>query len=170
MDHITSRFRRNKKDSLATPGDQSPVTTPTETTTAAEGNVSHLNEKRNSVPSLTITTSPDVTTPPGSSHGGILPRSPLRGFSHFRSNHKRARSPAAPVQNKTTDLYNSRSHSNSNLPRMDGSADEPLTLSRKVSKKPQLPFFLNLSDAGTLLFWQGREDYTVFIYGISMPG
>jgi hypothetical protein len=156
MDHITSRFRRNKKEAPATPQDQSPASTPTSTT--ADGNVLSP-ENRNALPSLTITTSPVVTTPPGSSHGshGLLPKSPLRGFSHFRTAHKRARSPA-PVQTKA-------SNSSDNA-QADSPTDQLLTWPRKVSRKPQLPFFLNLSDSGTCLYQVENVDWLRMLYSL----
>ncbi|KAI8633511.1 hypothetical protein F5Y19DRAFT_244251 [Xylariaceae sp. FL1651] len=152
MDHITSRFRRNKKESPVTPQDSSPVsTTPADEMPVPPKHPEHT-EHRNPLPSLTITTSPiatsSTTTPPRSSHGsyGLLPRSPLRGFGSFRTAHKRARSPGTASQDTTGSPVKYQA---------DGSVDQPVFSSKRnhvanieaePTQKPRIPFFLNLSD------------------------
>lgn len=73
MDHLTSRFRRNKKESPITSTLPDPL--PTSPTSA---------DAKFALPSLSITTTP-ATTPPGSSHTShsLLPKSPLRSSIIF---------------------------------------------------------------------------------------
>ncbi|KAJ2992805.1 hypothetical protein NUW58_g2045 [Xylaria curta] len=130
MDHLTSRFRRNKRESpvTSTPPDPFPASPVTATA-----------DTKPAPPSLSITTSP-ITTPPGSSHAshGLLPKSPLRSFNHFRTAHKRARSPPSAHANIPSIM--------SSLSPVDAATDQPRTPSRST-KKPQMPPFLKLSDA-----------------------
>ncbi|KAI0475233.1 protein-tyrosine phosphatase-like protein [Xylariaceae sp. FL0804] len=103
MDQLSSRFRRTKKTSPsgdkhkeapAQKQEESPAASSTETTTQPPP------RSRDPPPTLSIstTTAPMTsTTPPNSSHSSRstlhVPKSPFRGFPHFRSG-KRARSPA----------------------------------------------------------------------------
>ncbi|KAI0444686.1 protein-tyrosine phosphatase-like protein [Xylaria telfairii] len=127
MDHLTSRFRRNKKESLITSTLPDPL--PTSPISA---------DAKSALPSLSITTTP-ATTPPGSSHTShsLLPKSPLRSFNHFRTAHKRARSPA-PGQTDVPSIMTS-------LSPVDSPIDQPQTPAEKARK--QMPSFLKLSDA-----------------------
>ncbi|ORY67220.1 protein-tyrosine phosphatase-like protein [Pseudomassariella vexata] len=95
MDHISSRFRRTSRK-----GALSPAPTPVSARTSADSRLAPR-PSTDSPPVLSIT---PTTTPPRSSHSSqsnhsiFPPKSPLnpskfRGF-HFRSSHKRARSPA----------------------------------------------------------------------------
>ncbi|KAI0424280.1 protein-tyrosine phosphatase-like protein [Xylaria sp. FL1042] len=159
MDHLTSRFRRTKRDSPTTPTSQDP--SPTSPATA---------NPKPSLPSLSITTttsanttttSPLTTTPPASSNGShsLLPKSPLRTFNHFRSARKRARSPAPPVppqnngnhsssnNNNNTNTNNSSSNDGimSTLSPVDAPVSEPVTPTER-GQKPQIPPFLDTSE------------------------
>ncbi|KAI1331579.1 hypothetical protein F5Y16DRAFT_360297 [Xylariaceae sp. FL0255] len=106
MDHLTSRFRRHKKDKDKENGDkdvEGGVGVGVGVASAsADGSLAPPGRTNTVLPSLSITTTP-ATTPPGSSHSSHsffhVPRSPLRGLAHqFRSAaHKRARSPV-PAQ------------------------------------------------------------------------
>ncbi|KAI0409295.1 protein-tyrosine phosphatase-like protein [Xylaria palmicola] len=95
-----------------------------------------------SLPSLSITTTGPVTTPPGSGHAvhSLLPKSPLRSFSHFRTAHKRTRSPAPAQSTAAT----------SSLSPVDAAAAQPRTQPRippGAAVKLHMPPFLKLSDA-----------------------
>ncbi|KAI1153839.1 protein-tyrosine phosphatase-like protein [Nemania diffusa] len=135
MDHITSRFRRTRRESIVapTPQDSAPASPTTADAAAAAA-------AKPSLPSLSITTAPLATTPPGSSHTShsVLPKSPLRSFSQFRAAHKRARSPPSGQANVPSIM--------SNLSPIDASADRSNTPPRKANK-PQLPVFLRSSHA-----------------------
>ncbi|TGJ87460.1 hypothetical protein E0Z10_g1279 [Xylaria hypoxylon] len=128
MDHLTSRFRRNKRESPTTPTSQDP--SPASATTA---------DTKPALPSLSITTTP-LTTPPGSSNGShsLLPKSPLRSFNQFRAAHKRARSPA-PVRTNMPSIMSS-------LSPVDTPTGAPTTPTERA-KGPQIPPFLKLSEA-----------------------
>ncbi|KAF2966353.1 hypothetical protein GQX73_g7241 [Xylaria multiplex] len=133
MDHLTSRFRRNKRDSPTTPTSQDP--------SAVFPTTADTKDTKPPLPSLSITTTP-LTTPPGSSNGShsLLPKSPLRSLNHFRTAHKRARSPALARINIPSIM--------SSLSPVDTPTDEGMTPTEKAekAKKPQLPPFLKLSD------------------------
>ncbi|RWA03039.1 hypothetical protein EKO27_g12067 [Xylaria grammica] len=131
MDHLTSRFRRNKRESPTTPTTQDPW--PASPTTA---------DTKPALPSLSITTTP-LTTPPGSSNGShsLLPRSPLRSFNQFRAAHKRARSPA-PAHINISGIMSS-------LSPVETPTEELMTPTERA-KKPQIPPFLKLSEAKSL--------------------
>ncbi|KAI8951266.1 protein-tyrosine phosphatase-like protein [Xylaria longipes] len=130
MDHLTSRFRRNKRESPV------PSMLPDPSPTSPTSPISA--DAKFALPSLSISTTP-ATTPPGSSHTShsLLPKSPLRSFNHFRTAHKRARSPISAQTNVPSIM--------SNLSPVDASADQPQTPSEKARK--QMPPFLKLSDA-----------------------
>ncbi|KAI1817034.1 hypothetical protein GGS20DRAFT_582908 [Poronia punctata] len=134
MDRLASRFGRNKRDTSATPPGEWSATAPATT----EKRILSP-ERRNPLPSLTITTSP-VTTPPGSSHSyssyGFVPRSPLRSLSHFRTAHKRVRSPGSAGAGAFSPT--------SNLAQSHESTDQAVPPFKRA-KEPQLPFFLNRS-------------------------
>lgn len=135
MDHLASRFRRSRRGSPIpqTARDSQPAspTTPADVKPA--------------LPSLTITTA-TLTTPPTSSHSShaLLPRSPLRGFNHFRPV-KRARSPPSAQGHV--------SGTRPSLSPVDTSPETPTTpathLGNGKAKTPQLPPFLASSPAGT---------------------
>ncbi|GAP85133.2 putative protein-tyrosine phosphatase [Rosellinia necatrix] len=129
MDHLTSRFRRNKREPTMTPTPQD--TRPTSPTTTVDGKAA--------LPSLSITTT-SLTTPPSSGYTAhsLLPRSPLRSLNHLRTAHKRARSPASMQANAPNAM--------SNLSPVEVGTDQPMSPSTK-SRKPQIPPFLRLPDA-----------------------
>ncbi|KAK5625276.1 hypothetical protein RRF57_000992 [Xylaria bambusicola] len=138
MDHLTSRFRRTKRESPRaspmTPSTQDP--SPTSPTSA---------DAKPAVPSLSITTTTPLTTPPASSNGShsLLPKSPLRSFGPFRTARKRARSPPA-LQTNNFPAAAMASLSPADTP-VDTPVDESVTPSER-SHKPQLPPFLKLPD------------------------
>ncbi|KAI3334608.1 protein-tyrosine phosphatase-like protein [Ustulina deusta] len=128
MDHLTSRFRRNKRESPTTPTSLDPA--PTSPTTA------DAKPALPSLPALSVTTTA-LTTPPASSNGShsLMPKSPLRSFTHFRTARKRARSPAPPQTNMPNIM--------ASLSPVDAPADEPVTPPERAPK-PQIPPFLKL--------------------------
>ncbi|KAI1427633.1 hypothetical protein F5Y12DRAFT_143082 [Xylaria sp. FL1777] len=137
MDHLTSRFRRTRRESPTTPSAQDP-SPPSPATASLPGLAA---DAKPAPPSLSITTTP-LTTPPASSNGShsLLQKSPLRSFGHFRTARKRARSPVSPQA--TIDIPSIMS----SLSPVDAPADEPVTPPERV-RKPQIPPFLKLSEA-----------------------
>ncbi|KAI0103281.1 protein-tyrosine phosphatase-like protein [Nemania sp. FL0031] len=145
MDHLTSRFRRSRRESLVAPTppqDTSPTTTTAAATAGGGGATGAAADARPALPSLSINTTP-ITTPPGSSYTShsILPKSPLRSLNQFRTAHKRGRSPPSGQAN-VPNIMSSLSPTPSDA----SPADRPKTPPRRA-KKPQLPPFLKSSHA-----------------------
>ncbi|KAI0973725.1 protein-tyrosine phosphatase-like protein [Xylaria arbuscula] len=149
MDHLTSRFRRNKRESPTTPTAHDPWPASPAAAAAATAAATASTDRKSTLPTLSITTTPlatttMTTTPPSSSNGShsLLPKSPLRTFNHFRTARKRARSPAPP-QNGIPSIMSTLSPVEP--PTGGAPTDGPVT-PPETSQQPQVPAFLRLPE------------------------
>ncbi|KAI0018882.1 hypothetical protein F4780DRAFT_474335 [Xylariomycetidae sp. FL0641] len=173
MDHLSSRFRRSKRASPApTPATQEPSpalssddTNPTPAVPATGDRASKAT-RTTSPPVLSITTTPPRSKDNGSN--GIAntlqslhpPKSPFRGFHHFRSAHKRARSPAPaslPVPTSPAIVNQDGTVEHSMTPTTG--AHSPNGDSTPIEKH-KIPYFLTLSPSGMSSIYNVFHSYS----------
>ncbi|KAI0382438.1 phosphatases II [Hypomontagnella monticulosa] len=142
MDHLSSRFRRTKKDSPITPPSGLPSGSPPDKSSS----------ERKLGPPGRVEPPPALTIPTTHSHNDPPPKSPFRRGFHFRHSHKRARSPTpaslqVPVspalvgQDGTVEPEKAMS--------VKGAADKggEEMAKEKPTPKPTIPAFLTLSES-----------------------
>ncbi|KAI0007310.1 phosphatases II [Xylariaceae sp. FL0662B] len=142
MDHLSSRFRRTKKASSASPVVASTMTPPDSKQGPPTSQSTHTSH--GSSPVLSI-----ITTPPSSSHSSnsntLPPKSPFRGF-HFRHSNKRARSPtpaALPAPTSPAVVNHNGKVEHDTMP----PAKEPVRNGGEINREsPKIPAFLSLSE------------------------
>lgn len=143
MDHLSSRFRRIKK--------QSSPASPTTTLAGSPPDRSPLESKLNSggqrEPPSTVAP-PTLTIPTGQPISNA-PKSPFRRGFTFRHSNKRARSPAPPQPPPVPAIVSQDGtveHDKSTLLKDDDKTGQGAT---EEKPKPKMPAFLNLSENGT---------------------
>lgn len=143
MDHISSRFRRNKKGPPTTPQLGSPAGSPPDKSSSERKLGSTTSDRRQPPPSLTISTTHLPLD-------GMPMKSPFRQRFHFRNSNKRARSPTATTlpaptspaivaQDGTVEPEKFTSANGDNKDEVDAIMATP---------KPKIPGFLTLSEQG----------------------
>ncbi|KAI1440249.1 phosphatases II [Annulohypoxylon stygium] len=141
MDHISSRFRRNKKGPPTTPQLGSPAGSPPDKSSSERKLGSTTSDRRQPPPSLTISTTHLPLD-------GMPMKSPFRQRFHFRNSNKRARSPTATTlpaptspaivaQDGTVEPEKFTSANGDNKDEVDAIMATP---------KPKIPGFLTLSE------------------------